>query len=104
MATRVLVLCAAAAVTLLSTLPGAAAPSAKSKKTSSAAVKVPTGTYMKTCRLCTLDQGINRYACECDPPSGKANNTYIDLATCTPHSDGFYYLENLNGTLTCANP
>jgi hypothetical protein len=63
-------------------------------------MKVPNGSYMLTCNQCSLT-GVT-YSCQCKNEKGTYVSTSIDLGTCTQGSDGFYYLTNNNGKLTCA--
>jgi len=63
-------------------------------------MKVPSGSYMKTCNKCSLTGGT--YTCQCKNERGSYGSTSIDLGTCKKDKNGFYQLTNLNGVLTCS--
>src|SRR3954462_6928863 len=63
-------------------------------------MKVPKGTYMKTCNQCSTTAAP--YSCQCKNERGTYVSTSIELGKCTQNKDGFYYLTNQNGVLTCA--
>jgi hypothetical protein len=62
-------------------------------------LRVPTGSYMRTCSYCQFDSRT-QYSCKCRRIDDRVQATRIDLTTCKK-VDGFEVLSNQDGNLRC---
>jgi hypothetical protein len=62
-------------------------------------LRVPTGSYMRTCSYCRFDSRT-QYSCKCRKIDATDQPTQIDLTRCT-QVDGFEVLSNQDGNLRC---
>jgi hypothetical protein len=62
-------------------------------------LRVPTGSYMRTCSYCQFDSRT-RYSCKCRKIDDTDQPTQIDLTRCAK-VDGFEVLSNQDGYLRC---
>ncbi len=61
----------------------------------------PPGGSRAACIKCSITTPVT-YSCQCKNDNHTYVSTSISLSTCTQASDGFFYLTNQNGKLTCS--
>jgi len=73
---------------------------ARTQAVHAATYKVPSGTYMQSCKDCTLGPGSS-FSCTCNNKQKSPLSTSVDLSKCVTGSGGYYSLTNNNGSLVC---